>query len=321
MEPQCKVFNLLQTGCIAWENMTFLFLNVQSVPPCFTTHLQPHLSLTACICAPCPFKLKNLEKHHHHWPSWHDPHKHTQWAHHREKIPQRSVCAQKEREGLSWGSICRRKETIRGFLFTSQRTQTRVDPTAEEQSVEEIKKEVRQHRVNMYPHRLIIPPAPGLTMHCGKCPNSLMPCQCPRCTDLWRDSIKQARQCIQDSILWHERYFKRNSLYCSLHFDLYKTQVRKNFWIAKTRQESLQKGSCFIPELDFNTSRTVQENCTALHRYKTAGPKEATEMQLRSELHCLISVGANPRSLPSNSHLATPHLSTVVLSRVKLNKR
>lgn len=104
--------------------------------------------------------------------------------------PRRRLCVymrvrlQKKRAGLNRRSFCRSKETIRGFLFTSQRTQARVDPTAEEQSVEEIKKkEVRQHRVNMYPHRLIVPPAPGLTMHCGKCPNSLMPCQCPRCRD------------------------------------------------------------------------------------------------------------------------------------------
>lgn len=91
------------------------------------------------------------------------------------------VCLHKEREAEQ-RQFLQERETIRGFLFTSQSTQTRVDPTAEEQSVEEIKKEVRQHRVNIYPHCLIMPPAPGLTMHCGKCPQSLMLSQCPRCT-------------------------------------------------------------------------------------------------------------------------------------------
>lgn len=75
-------------------------------------------------------------------------------------LQRRGVCVhvsaylRKER-GAERRRFLRERETITGFLFTSQRTQTRVDPTAEEQSVGEIKKEVRRHRVNIYPHRLI----------------------------------------------------------------------------------------------------------------------------------------------------------------------
>ncbi len=105
-----------------------------------------------------------------------------------------SSCLCNER-GAEWRQFLQERETIRGFMFTSQSTQTRVDPTAEEQSVREIKKEVRQHRVNIYPDHLITPLASGLTMYCGKCPHSLMPSQCPRCTDLWRTQQISKKHC------------------------------------------------------------------------------------------------------------------------------
>lgn len=78
------------------------------------------------------------------------------------------------------------RELIRACLFTSQSTQTQVDPTADEQSAEEIKKEVRQHRVNICIPSVshLPPPAPGLRVQYGKCPHSIMPSQWSRCADL-----------------------------------------------------------------------------------------------------------------------------------------
>lgn len=50
-----------------------------------------------------------------------------------------NVCLCKER-GTERRPFLQERETIRGRLFTSQSTQAQVDPTTEEQSVEEIKK-------------------------------------------------------------------------------------------------------------------------------------------------------------------------------------
>lgn len=91
-------------------------------------------------------------------------------------------------------------------LFTSQSTQTRADPTTEEQSAEEIKKEVRQHSVNMcapsLPHT--IPLMPGLTAQCGKCPHSQMPSPVPQVQRVTKNtaSIKRRRHCLWECNLW-----------------------------------------------------------------------------------------------------------------------
>lgn len=50
-----------------------------------------------------------------------------------------NVCLCKER-GTEQRPLLQERETITGCLFTSQSTQAQVDPTTEEQSVEEIKK-------------------------------------------------------------------------------------------------------------------------------------------------------------------------------------
>lgn len=57
----------------------------------------------------------------------------------------------RKEQGAEQRQFLQEQETIKDFVFTSQSTQTKVDPTAEEQS-EEIKKEVRQHRVNTPSH-------------------------------------------------------------------------------------------------------------------------------------------------------------------------
>lgn len=54
-----------------------------------------------------------------------------------------NVCLCKER-GTERRPFLQERETIRGRLFTSQSTQAQVDPTTEEQSVEEIKKKRRR---------------------------------------------------------------------------------------------------------------------------------------------------------------------------------
>lgn len=195
---------------------------MSKVLTCFTTHVWSHFSLTvrkyALSFSGLTLAGKTKER-----PvitadrtdmiqfTWHCPqsHKQTQWAHTKHDhghnrgdqgktentTKDRRVCACVKSEGLNRGSFLQEQETIKDFLFTSQSTQTQVEPTAEEQSEEEIKKEVRQHKVNTQPRRLIIPLAPGLTMPCGKCPHSLMPSQCPRCTDLWRTQPLSNKHC------------------------------------------------------------------------------------------------------------------------------
>lgn len=106
-----------------------------------------------------------------------------------------NVCVCKGGEEQSRGGLCTRR------LFTSQSTQTRADPTREEQSAEEIKKEVRQHSVNIcapsLPH--IVPLMLGLTVQCGKRAHSQMPSPVPQVRRVTKAtaSVKQRRRCLR----------------------------------------------------------------------------------------------------------------------------
>lgn len=121
------------------------------------THLQSHLSLAARVCALCPFKLKsssvmsspltiltwsNLPGNAHDDTSTQT---HTVSSYQHFDGHDSSRGGQEDKESTcverDWPNGGKEQEAIRGFLFTSQSTQTQVDPTAEEQSVEEIKKQ------------------------------------------------------------------------------------------------------------------------------------------------------------------------------------
>lgn len=126
---------------------------------------------------------------------------------------------------------------IRSRLFTSQSTQTRADPTTEEQSAEEIKKEVRQHSVNIcapsLPH--IIPLMLGLTVQCGKCPHSQMPSPVPPVQRATKNtaSIKQRRHCLRECNLWLYLPFKRRFFFLQkfrhIYIYIYKTSLLQPF--------------------------------------------------------------------------------------------
>lgn len=116
-----------------------------------------------------------------------------------------SVCMCEDREAK------RRRGTIRTPLFTSQSTQTRVDPTAEEQSAGQIKKEVRQPGVNIYARRLIISPMLGPHGALWEMPAPAGAARCPRCTESCRTQppSNKRRTVFGRQNLRRERHFKR----------------------------------------------------------------------------------------------------------------
>lgn len=117
--------------------------------------------------------------------------------------------------GTEHRPVLQDRELIRACLFTSQSTQTEVDPTADEQSAEEIKKEVRQHRVHIcIPSVSHLSPSSGPQGAIWEMPtfsNAQSVVQVCRLTESTAP-IKQALQCLQESNLWLELSFKRDFL-------------------------------------------------------------------------------------------------------------